>query len=80
MLARALQEAYDRHVAVSSEDAPGMMYRAGAISQRYHQFDDSAARFAAVLDRHCESELSINAGNAIIDSYVVRGDLGRYRA
>ncbi|GEM_PF-1264915 len=79
ILARVLQEAYDRHVAVSSEDAPSMMFRAGAISQRYRVFEDAEARFAAILERHCDSEVSVNAGNAIIDSYVVRGDLNSTR-
>jgi tetratricopeptide (TPR) repeat protein len=66
-------------VQISGDEAATMMFKAGAISQRYHHFDDSEQRFVTLLDRHCDSEISINAGNAIIDSYVVRGDLTNTR-
>ncbi len=71
-----LQEAYDRVILVdpTSEELPTLRYNAAAISHRYFHFADSQARFEQILANHCESNVAINAGFAIIDSYVVRDD------
>ncbi|MCA9717397.1 MAG: tetratricopeptide repeat protein, partial [Myxococcales bacterium] len=71
-----LQEAYDRVVLVdpSSEDLPTLRFNAATISHRYFHFGDSQARFEQILADHCASNVAINAGFAIIDSYVVRDD------
>lgn len=76
-VALALQEAYDRFVGVrpDSEQAPTMEYLAGEIAQRYLHFSDAERRFARVLDEHCEENVAINAGTAIVDAHVVRDDL-----
>ena len=80
-LVLALQEAYDRHVAIrpDAEDAPETMYKAAALSQRYYNFDEAEQRFLAVLEQHCDNNVAINSGYAIIDSYIVRGDLAQTR-
>lgn len=74
---KAMQDAYDRFVAVrpDSEQASSMMYLAGEISQRYHEFEDAEERFVQVIDRYCEENVAINAGTAILDAHVVREDL-----
>lgn len=76
-LARNLQESYDRFVGVlpDSEQAPTMAYLAGEISQRYLHFDDAERRFSRILDEHCDENVSINAGTAIVDGHIVRDDL-----
>jgi tetratricopeptide (TPR) repeat protein len=76
-LARNLQEAYDRFVGVKpdSDQASTMAYLAGEISQRYLHFDDAEQRFSRILDEHCDENVSINAGTAIVDGHVVREDL-----
>ena len=77
----ALQSAYDAFVEVfpSSEDTPAYRYEAAALSQRYNRFEESEPRFVTVLDEHCDDDVSINAGFAIIDAHVVRGDLAGTR-
>lgn len=73
----ALQSAYDRFVAIKpdAKAAGALMYKAGALSQRYFHFADAEARFTRVIDDYCAENVSINAGFAIIDGRVVRGDL-----
>lgn len=73
----ALRDAYDRFVATrpDSDQSPSMMYLAGEVSQRYHHWDDAEARFMAVIEAHCDENVAINAGTAILDNHVVRGDL-----
>ncbi len=73
----ALQDAYDRYTGVKpdSKEAGALMFKAGAVSQRYYHFDDAETRFVAVVDAHCGDNIAINAGFAIIDGRVVREDL-----
>ena len=73
----ALQEAYDRYVAVrpDSDESPTYMYLAGELSQRYYQFDDAERRFVQVLDQHCDENVAIKAGTAIINAHAARQDL-----
>lgn len=77
-LAVALQDAYDRYTELNpdSEGAATIIYKAGELSQRYNQFADARDRFQRVIDRHCDEDVAINAGYAIIDGYAVQGDLG----
>ncbi len=73
----ALRDAYDRFVATrpDSDQSPSMMYLAGEVSQRYHHWDDADARFAAVIEAHCDENVAINASTARLDSRIVRQDL-----
>lgn len=77
----ALQDAYDRFVSVrpDSEAAPAMMYLAGSVSQRYHHFEEAEARFVQVIENYCEDNAAINAGTAILDGHVARGNLDKAR-
>ena len=77
----ALQDAYDRHVAIrpDDEEAGAFRFKSAALSQRYYRFDEAEKRFLTVLERHCEENVAINAGYAIIDGHVVRGDLAGTR-
>ena len=76
-LAAALQDAYDRYVEANpdGENTASVIYKAGEISQRHRRFDDARDRFQRVIDRHCDEDIAINAGFAIIDGYTVQGDL-----
>lgn len=73
----ALQAAYDRYVAVKpgSKEAGALMFKAGALAQRYYHFDDAEDRFVRVVDAYCADNIAINAGFAIVDGRVVREDL-----
>lgn len=73
----ALQEAYDRDAGIrnDSKDTPKMRFKAAALSQRYYNFDEAETRFVAILDQHCDDNVAVNAGYAIIDAHVVQGDL-----
>ncbi|MCR9165378.1 MAG: tetratricopeptide repeat protein [Nannocystaceae bacterium] len=73
----ALQEAYDRFVALrpDADEAGTMAYQAAEISQRYLRFDEAQARFERVIDDYCSQNIAINAGQAILDARVVLGDL-----
>jgi cellulose synthase operon protein C len=73
----ALRDAYDRFAQVrpDSEQTPSMRYLAGEVSQRYYHFEDAEERFVDVIDRHCDDNVAINAGTAILDAHVVREDL-----
>ncbi len=72
-----LQDAYDRFVATrpDSEQAPTMMYLAGAIAQRYNHFAAAEERFIRIIDDYCGENVAINAGTAILDAKVVTNDL-----
>ena len=72
-----LQESYDRFVAArpDSEQAPSMKYLAGAVAQRFLQFDAAEERFVRIIDEHCDNNIAINAGTAILDAHVVLEDL-----
>ncbi len=74
---RALQESYDRYVALrpDAEQAGTMAYQAAEISQRYLQFSEAQARFERVIDDYCSQNIAINAGQAILDARVVLEDL-----
>lgn len=76
-LVKALQDAYDQFVrrVPQSEQVPTMKYLGGELAQRYYHFDDAQARFEQVLDDHCEENVAIKAGTAIIDAHIVREDL-----
>jgi cellulose synthase operon protein C len=73
----ALQLAYDRYVAVrpDSDETPIYMYLAGELAQRYYQFEEAERRFVRVLDEHCDENVAIKAGTAILDGYTARQDL-----
>ncbi len=77
----ALQEAYDRYVGLrpDPELVASLKYKSAAISQRYFHFSDAEARFVRILDEHCEDNAAISAGFAILDAYVLRGDLAGTR-
>ena len=77
-----LRGAYDRFVEVrpDSDQAATMKYLAGQVSQRYHHFDDAEKRFVEVVENHCEENVSINAGKAILAARVVREDLAGAKA
>jgi len=72
-----LQASYDLFVAArpDSEQAPSMKYLAGVVSQRYMHFEAAEERFVRVIDEHCDNNVAINAGTAILDAHVVREDL-----
>jgi cellulose synthase operon protein C len=76
-LVRAVQEAYDRYVGVrpDSDQAPTYMYLAGELAQRYFQFEEAERRFVQVLDEHCDENVAIKAGTAILNAYAARQDL-----
>ncbi len=73
----ALQRAYDDFIGIfpDSKSTAQFRYEAASLSQRYIRFNDSEARYVAILDNHCSQNIAINAGYAIIDAHVVRGDL-----
>ena len=76
-LVAAMQRAYDDFIEIfpDSKSTAQFRYEAASLSQRYIRFNDSEARYVAVLDNHCSQNIAINAGYAIIDAHVVRGDL-----
>jgi TolA-binding protein len=76
-LLSALQEAYDRLVAIRPDisGAAVFKFKSAAISQRYLHFADAEPRFVRILDDHCQENVAINAGFAILDAYVLREDL-----
>ncbi|MCA9680574.1 MAG: tetratricopeptide repeat protein [Myxococcales bacterium] len=76
-LAAALQDAYDRYAEYvpDGENVATIIYKAGEISQRYNQFADARDHFQRVIDRHCDQDVAINAGYAILDGYTLQGDL-----
>ncbi|MGB1275112.1 MAG: tetratricopeptide repeat protein, partial [Nannocystaceae bacterium] len=73
---RRMQRSYDKLIALDSqsEDLATYRFNAAALSQRYFHFSDAERRFVEIVDRHCDKNVAINAGFAIIDSYVVRED------
>lgn len=73
----ALQGAYDKLVAIKPDAraAGGLSFKAGAISLRFFHWDDAELRFARVVDDYCAENTAINAGFAIVDGRVIRGDL-----
>ncbi|MCA9658514.1 MAG: tetratricopeptide repeat protein [Myxococcales bacterium] len=77
----AQQEAYDRYVSLGPDPAltPSIKYKAAAISQRYFHFKEAERRFVRILDEHCDDNAAISAGFAILDAYVLRGDLAGTR-
>jgi tetratricopeptide (TPR) repeat protein len=72
-----LQDAYDRYVAVrpDSDESPAYMYLAAELAQRYYLFEEAERRFVQVLDEHCDENVAIKAGTAIINGYTARQDL-----
>ena len=76
-LARALQDAYDRYTEIKpdAEDAAAIIYKSGEISQRHNLFVEARPRFQRVIDRHCDTDVAINASFAIIDGYAMQGQL-----
>ncbi|TPV93675.1 MAG: tetratricopeptide repeat protein [Myxococcales bacterium FL481] len=76
-IADGLRAAYDDFVALlpDAESVPLMRYQAARISQRYYDFADAEARFVGIIEQHCDDNIAIKAGQAILNSYVARGDL-----
>lgn len=81
-LVLALQGAYDRFVTLvpDGEQTPTMMYLGGELAQRYHHFEEAERRFVQVLDEHCDENVAINAGTAILDAHGVREDLEQVKS
>ncbi len=73
----ASQEAIDRYVAIrpDAQGAATLKFKSASISQRYFHFDDAEPRFVRILDEHCQENVAINAGFAILDAHVLRDDL-----
>lgn len=85
-----LQTAYERYVALVPDATeptkhPGeskpvdrsslMAYKSAELDFRYLRFDRARQRFSLVLDRYCQSERAVDAGNAIIVSHTIDGNL-----
>lgn len=77
-----LQAAYDRYVSLlpSHERASLLAYKSAEIDFRYLRFDRARTRFTAVLDRYCQSERAVDAGNAILVSHTIEGNLDQVEA
>ena len=56
-------------------EAATQRYLAAEILQRHHHFDQAEQEFAQIITGNCEHNVAINAGKAIIDGYVARGNL-----
>ncbi len=69
--------AYERYVAVVPESARAalMAYKAGELDFRYLNFDRARQRCALVLDRYCQSDRAVDAGNLILVSHTIEGNL-----
>ena len=78
----ALQAAYDRYVALlpSHERASLLAYKSAELDFRYLRFDRARTRFTAVLDRYCQSDRAVDAGNAILVSHTIEGNLDQVEA
>lgn len=78
----ALQAAYDRYVALlpNSDKTALLAYKSAELDFRYLRFDRARSRFSDVLDRHCQSERAIDAGNAILVSHTIEGNLDQVEA
>ena len=76
-LVQALQRSYDDFIEIfpDSKSTAQFRYEAASLSQRYLRFKEAEPRYVAILDNHCAQNIAINAGYAIIDGHVVRGDL-----
>ena len=78
----ALQAAYDRYVALlpSSDKTSLLAYKSAELDFRYLRFDRARSRFSDVLDRYCQSERAVDAGNAILVSHTIDGNLDQVEA
>lgn len=78
----ALQAAYDRYVSLlpSHERSSLLAYKSAELDFRYLRFERARSRFTAVLDRYCQSERAIDAGNAILVSHTIDGNLDQVEA
>jgi tetratricopeptide (TPR) repeat protein len=72
-----LQVAYERYVALlpKAERTALLAYKSAELDFRYQRFDRARQRFALVLDRYCHSDRAIDAGNAILVSHAIEGNL-----
>jgi len=52
-----------------------MAYKSAELDFRYQRFDRARQRFSFVLDRYCQTERAVDAGNAIIVSHTIDGNL-----
>ena len=72
-----LQFAYDRFVTLLP-DSPKIAlfsYKAAEIDFRYLRFPQMRMRMADIVQKHCKDERAVDAGNAILVSYNIDGDL-----
>lgn len=78
----ALQAAYDRYVTLlpSSDKNSLLAYKSAELDFRYLRFDRARSRFSDVLDRYCQSERAVDAGNAILVSHTIDGNLDQVEA
>lgn len=73
----ALQLAYDRYVGLlpQAERAALMAYKSAELDFRYQRFDRARQRMSLVLDRYCQSDRAVDAGNAILVTHTIEGNL-----
>lgn len=78
----ALQSAYDRYVRLlpGSDKTSLLAYKSAELEFRYLRFDRARSRFSDVLDRYCQSERAVDAGNAILVSHTIEGNLDQVEA
>lgn len=72
-----LQATYDKFVSLlpQTERAALFAYKSAELDFRYLRFERARSRFTAVLDRYCQSERAVDAGNAILVTHTIEGNL-----
>ena len=72
-----LQVAYDRYVTLLPDSTKIALfsYKAAEIDFRYLRFSQMRLRMADIVHKHCKDEHAVDAGNALLVSYNIEGDL-----
>lgn len=72
-----LQSAYDRFVSLlpDSPKNPLFSYKSGEIDLRYLRFPQMRTRMSEIVNKFCKDERAVDAGNALLVSYNIEGDL-----
>ena len=72
-----LQYAYDRFGLLLPDSAKVALfsYKAGEIDFRYLRFSQMRVRMADIVAKFCKDERAVDAGNALLVSYNIDGDL-----
>lgn len=72
-----LQVAYDRYVTLLPDSTKIALfsYKAAEIDFRYLRFPQMRLRMADIVFKHCKDEHAVDAGNALLVSYNIEGDL-----